>query len=439
MLRAYDIIHKKRIGDALSEEEIKFMVNGYLEGSIPDYQMSAFLMAIVLNGMTDEEISSLVRTMAFSGDVLDLSDIPGVKVDKHSTGGVGDSVTLVVVPLLASLGVKVPKLSGRALGHTGGTIDKLESIPGFQVKLPVDRFKEQVKRIGCAIAEASLNLAPADKKIYALRDVTATVDSLPLIASSIMSKKIAAGADAIVLDVKVGSGAFLRTYEEARKLASIMVNVGKAFGKRTVAILTDMDQPLSPYVGNALEVKGVIEYLHDPEAPKFYRFHRVVTEIASYMLLLGRAEELSDDKVASARIDVLRALKSGKGLEWFAKLIEAQGGDPSLVDNPDLLPTAEFVGELKADEEGVVRIDAYKVGIAAGMLGLAREVKGQPVDHTAGVCMCTCNGQHVRKGDILAIAYSNSEDKLRHGMEILRDAISISEHIESKVIYDVVT
>ena len=420
MLIPYEILLKKRNGLPLTKEEIEFMVKGYVKGDIPDYQMSALLMAIAIRGMTRQEAIWLTEVMAFSGDVMDLSDIPGVKIDKHSTGGVGDSVTLVAVPLVASLGYKVPKLSGRALGHTGGTIDKLESIPGFKVSLSLEEFKDQVKRIGCAISEASLNLAPADKKLYALRDVTATVDSLPLIASSIMSKKIAAGADVIVLDVKVGSGAFLPDYDQARELAQIMVDIGAGFNRRIAAILTDMDEPLSPYVGNALEVRGVINFLKNPGEPRFKRFRGVVEGVAGLMVALGEGISLEEGKEK-----VREALDSGIALEKFKEMIEAQGGDPKVVEDPDLLPRASIVREVRADKSGKVWMDARELGIISGLLGIARMKKGDPVDHSAGIIFHVFKGQEVERGQLLAELHTNSEDKLNEALARLEKGLKV--------------
>lgn len=439
MFIPYEIILKKRNGEALTYEELEHMVMGYVRGEIPDYQMSALLMAIAIRGMTREEAINLTRIMAFSGETLDLSDIPGIKIDKHSTGGVGDSVTLVVVPLVASLGYKVPKLSGRALGHTGGTIDKLESIPGLRVNLSLQEFKDQVRRIGCAVAEATLDLAPADKKLYALRDVTATVDSLPLIASSIMSKKIAAGADVIVLDVKVGSGAFLPDYTSAKELAQIMVEIGKGFNRKIAAVITDMDEPLSPYVGNALEVKGVLNFMREPDEPKFSRFKEVVLSVAGEMVSLASGRSLEE-----AKEEVYKALKEGKALEKFMEMVEAQGGDISSLKDPSKLPTAKIVHTYVAERDGYVFMNAKELGIISGLLGTARMKKGEPVDYSAGFITFVRKGEKVTKGQPLIELHTNSEDRLREALARLPKGLrvesdeSLAQALKRPVVYEVI-
>ena len=368
-----DLITKKRDGKALSKEEIEFIIKGYTKGQIPDYQISALLMAIYFQNMNDEESTYLALAMRDSGDSIDLSEIPGIKVDKHSTGGVGDKVTLVLGPLLASLGAKFAKMSGRGLGHTGGTIDKLESIPGYQVVLDVNDFIKQVKDIGIAIVGQSGDVAPADKKLYALRDVTATVDCIPLIAGSIMSKKLASGADAIVLDVKVGHGAFMKTEEEAVKLAQLMVGIGKLAGKKVTAILTGMDEPLGHKIGNALEVYEAIETLNG-EGPK--DLVDVTVEIGAHLLLDAQIE--TDFEVA--KIKLQEALQNGTAYKKFLELVEAQGGDVSSLDDPSLLLSKKTVEVLSEKEGFIMDIDALDIGKAAMRLGAGREIKEDKVE-----------------------------------------------------------
>ncbi len=399
-----DIIEKKRDGKELSTEEIQFFVKGYTEGSIPDYQAASLLMAIYFQDMTEKERTDLTMAMVESGDTIDLSAIQGIKCDKHSTGGVGDKVTICLSPMVAACGVPVAKMSGRGLGHTGGTIDKLESIPGFKVELSSGEFIQQVNNIKMAVVSQSGNLTPADKKIYALRDVTGTVPSIPLIASSIMSKKIASGADAIVLDVKVGEGAFMKTVEEAEKLAHAMVKIGNQLGRRTIAILSDMSQPLGYAVGNALEVKEAIEVLkgNGPEDVK-----ELCLTLGSQMVYLsGKAQTLKE-----ARTKVENVLANGKALEVFKAFIASQGGNPSIVDDPTLLPQAKFQVEIPATESGYVeKIIANEIGVAAMLLGAGRATKDSEIDLSVGIVLNKKVGDYVEKGEPLATIHSNREN-----------------------------
>jgi len=393
-----DIIAKKRDGIVLSKEEIGFVIKGYTAGKIPDYQMSALLMAIYLHGMNDEESTYLALAMRDSGDSIDLSEIQGIKVDKHSTGGVGDKVTLVLGPLLASLGVKFAKMSGRGLGHTGGTIDKLESIPGYQVVLKVEDFINQVKEIGIAIVGQSGDVAPADKKLYALRDVTSTVDSIPLIASSIMSKKLASGADAIVLDVKVGHGAFMKTEEEAVKLATLMVEIGKLAGKKVTALLTGMDEPLGHKIGNALEVYEAIETLNG-QGPK--DLVEVTIEIGAHLLLDAQIET----DFEKAKIRLQEALQNGTAYQKFLELVKAQGGDLDSLNDPSLLLSKKTVEVLSVKEGFVMDIDALGIGKAAMRLGAGRETKEDKVLLDVGLDLHKKIGSYVKKGESIATLY----------------------------------
>lgn len=397
-MHVIDIITKKRDGHFLSKEEISFLIENYTKGKIPDYQMSAFLMATYFQNMTDEEATFLALAMRDSGDSIDLSSIKGIKVDKHSTGGVGDKVTLILGPLLASLGVKFAKMSGRGLGHTGGTIDKLESIPGYQVELKVEDFIAQVERIGIAIVGQSGDVAPADKKLYALRDVTATVDIIPLIASSIMSKKLASGADAIVLDVKVGHGAFMKTEEEAVKLAKLMVQIGLLSGKKMTAILTGMDEPLGHKIGNGLEVFESIQTLKG-NGPK--DLVEVTVEIGAHLLLDAEIE--TDFFQAKKRLH--EALRNGTAYHKFLELVEAQGGDLNVIKHPETLLSDQTVLVLAKKTGYVVDINALDIGKAAMRLGAGRETKEDQIYLDVGLDLHCKIGDHVEKGDTLATLY----------------------------------
>lgn len=402
-MRAVDIIEKKKHGKQLTFEEIDFIVQGYTNNIIPDYQMSAFLMAVYFKGMDKEETANLTLSFVNSGDKVDLSDIEGIKVDKHSTGGVGDKISLIVVPLVASVGIPVAKMSGRGLGHTGGTIDKLESIEGFKVEISNEQFINNVNLHKMAVVGQSANLTPADKKIYALRDVTSTVDSIPLIASSIMSKKIASGADAIVLDVKVGSGAFMKSIDEARSLAQTMVDIGKSLNRNTVAVITNMNQPLGYEVGNANEIKEAMEVLRGNGADDETT---VALTIASYMSMLGGAFKDFD----SAYEHLNNVIKSGKAIDKLKELIEIQGGNPSIVDNPDKLPTAKSHVEVKSLRSGYVQsFDTESIGIAAMLLGAGRRTKEDTIDFSAGITLKKKIGDKVEVGDTLCILHTNKE------------------------------
>jgi len=420
-MRAYDIIHKKRDGKKLTDQEIDFLIKGYTKGEIPDYQMSAWAMAVFFQGMDKEETAKLTKAMAQSGDNIDLSSITGIKVDKHSTGGVGDTTTLVLAPLVAACGAPVAKMSGRGLGHTGGTIDKLESIAGFSTSLSMDKFIDSVNQNKVAIAGQTGNLAPADKKLYALRDVTATVDSIPLIASSIMSKKIASGADAIVLDVKTGNGAFMKSYEGAVELAQTMVEIGQEVGRNTIAVVSDMDQPLGWAVGNALEVKEAIDTLKG-EGP--YDLTELCLTLGTQMLLLAEVANNSEE----AREMLERAISDGSGLAKLKELIAKQGGNPEVVDNPDLLPQAKYSVEVTAPRDGYVqRIEAEEVGISAMILGAGRETKESEIDLAVGLTLAKKVGDELAKGDAIATLYYNDETKVEEAKEILLKAYQIGD------------
>ena len=420
-MRMYDIIQHKRDNKELSGEEIQFFVEEYTAGNIPDYQAAALAMAIFFNGMTPEETAALTLAMAHSGDVMDLSPIKGVKVDKHSTGGVGDKTSLVLGPMVAALGVPVAKMSGRGLGHTGGTIDKLESFPGFQTGIPEQEFFDNVNRIGIAIAGQTGNLAPADKKLYALRDVTATVESIPLIASSIMSKKIAAGADVIVLDVKVGSGAFMKDEESAVKLADTMVRIGDNVGKKTMAVVSDMDEPLGYAVGNALEVKEAIDTLAGNGPQDLYE---LCLELGSHMVAgAGKAQNCAEAKEMLAG-----TIKDGSALRKLAELVEAQGGNPEAVYDTELLPKASIEYEYRADTKGYVsRIVCDIVGTSAMVLGGGRENKDSVIDLSVGIVLEAKKGAYVHKGDVLARFYANDENKLSDAVKRFADAYVIED------------
>ena len=405
-MRAYEIILKKRDGGALSKEELEFFIKGYVSGSIPDYQAAALAMAIYFRGMDIRETADLTMAIVDSGERVDLSGIKGIKVDKHSTGGVGDKTTIALAPWVAAAGTHVAKMAGRGLGHTGGTIDKLESIPGFRTVLSMKEFVDAVNKTGVAIVAQTADVAPADKKLYALRDATATADSIPLIASSIMSKKIASGADAIVLDVKAGRGAFMKTPAEALKLARAMVDIGLATGKKTMALITRMDQPLGFAVGNTLEVKEAIDVLKGG-GPSDLR--ELCLVLGAHMLLLAGA---AVDFFAGKRI-MLNVLENGSALRKFKEMVENQGGDPCVADDFGLFPMAAHLREVKAVSGGLVQaIDAQEIGLAAMMLGAGRETKNDAVDPAAGLVLCKKTGDRVREGETLAVLHTNKQGAL---------------------------
>ncbi|NWN94888.1 MAG: pyrimidine-nucleoside phosphorylase, partial [Bacillus sp. (in: Bacteria)] len=417
----------------LATEEINFFVKGYTEGTIPDYQASALAMAIYFQDMSDREIADLTMAMVHSGETLDLSAIHGIKVDKHSTGGVGDTTTLVLAPLVAALGVPVAKMSGRGLGHTGGTIDKLESIQGFHVEITTDQFIDLVNREKVAVIGQTADLAPADKKLYALRDVTATVDSIPLIASSIMSKKIAAGADAIVLDVTTGAGAFMKKEEDAIRLAETMVRIGNHVGRKTMAVISDMSQPLGYAIGNALEVKEAIDTLKG-EGPD--DLTELVLALGSQMVVLaGKATTLEE-----ARKMLKEAIANGAGLEKFKKFVANQGGDPSVIDHPEKLPQAKYAIDLPAKTSGYVsKMVADQIGVAAMMLGAGRATKEDKIDFAVGIVLRKKVGDRVEAGEPLATIYANRE-AVEEVKEKIYDNITISDHGEEpKLIHKIIT
>ncbi len=424
-MRAYDLIRKKRDGGQLSSEELQFLVWGATSGGIADEQLAAFLMAVFFRGMDlQKELPAWLHAMLHSGQVLDLSAIPGRKVDKHSTGGVGDKISLPLAPLVAVCGVRVPMVSGRGLGHTGGTLDKLESIPGFSVDLSIARFAELVNRLGVCLIGQTAEIAPADRKLYALRDATATVESIPLIASSILSKKLAEGIDALVLDVKVGRGAFMKTLEEARLLARTMVDLCKALGRGCVALLTDMDAPLGSAVGNAVEVRESIEVLRGGGPPDV---RELTLRLGVEMLLSGEAPGVGNDPLL-ARMRLETALADGGALRRFMQLVEAQGGDPSAIEDPSRLPQPKAKREVRADKSGVLtRLDAEVVGLAAVDLGAGRARKEDVVDHAAGLLLRKRLGEEVRAGDVLAELHAAGDSRLDAGEARLRAAFAIGD------------
>lgn len=433
-MRMYDIIEKKRDGKELSKEEIDFFVNGYTNGDIPDYQVSALMMAIYFQDMTEKERAILTEAMVESGDQIDLSRISGIKVDKHSTGGVGDTTTLVLAPLVASVGAPVAKMSGRGLGHTGGTIDKLESVPGFHTEITNEEFMDLVNKNKVSVIGQTGNLTPADKKLYSLRDVTATVNSIPLIASSIMSKKIASGADAIVLDVKTGAGAFMKDIEDAKKLAHAMVSIGKQVGRNTMAVISDMSQPLGYAIGNALEVKEAIDTLRG-KGPE---------DLTELCLVLGSQMVVLAEKATSleeARRMLEENLSNGKAIEHFKIFLESQGGDPTVVDNPEHLPEAKLKIEVQAKKSGTIKtIIADQLGTAAMLLGAGRATKESVIDLAAGLLLNKKVGDRVSKGEPLLTIHSNVED-VSSVIELIENSIVISdEDIEApKLIYGTIT
>lgn len=451
-MNTYDIIMKKRDGHVLTEEEIVYLVDGYTKGEIPDYQMAAFLMAVYFQGMNHEETTSLTMAMADSGDRLDLAEINGIKVDKHSTGGVGDKTSLIVGPILASLGVPVAKMSGRGLGHTGGTIDKLEGIPGFQTGIPEEAFIKQVNKTGLAIVGQTANLAPADKKIYALRDVTATVDNISLIAASIMSKKLAAGADAIVLDVKTGSGAFMKTLEDARQLAKTMVAIGTLAGRDTTAVITDMNEPLGNAVGNILEVKEAVECLkgHGDK-----RLMEVSGTLAAYMLLAARKV----DSFSAALPMVEEAVSTGKAFEKMKEFVAAQGGACEYIENTDKFEKARFSERITGadlyradvtllnkgvdawDKVYLAACNSQEIGMVSLILGGGRLTKDSAIDLTVGICLKKHLGDGITPEDEVAVLYANDMEKLKEAKQRFVNAYTLSEEKPPKhpVVYEIIT
>ncbi|MGN0436644.1 MAG: pyrimidine-nucleoside phosphorylase [Wujia sp.] len=437
-MRMYDIINCKKYGNELTREQIEFVVDGFTRGDIPDYQMSALLMAIYCNGMTAEETKELTLAMTHSGETLDLSAIEGVKVDKHSTGGVGDKTTFIVAPILASLGVPIAKMSGRGLGHTGGTIDKLESIKGFDVALSKERFIDSVNKIKLSLVGQTGNLAPADKKIYALRDVTATVDSIPLIASSIMSKKIAAGADAIVLDVKCGSGAFMKTRADAEALAKTMVNIGNLAGKRTYAVITDMNEPLGCKVGNALEVEEAVDVLKLKSLDRLDRgidrLVQVSLALASNMLMAADASYDYD----SAKEKCKYAITSGNAFDKLREFVINQGGDGACIDNTKLLPQAKYVIPVVMDRAGYVEsCNTSEVGMTSLILGGGRVTKESELDLAVGIDIRKHIGDYVDSDEVFAYIYANDESKAEEAVKRFKGAYTLSD--EKPVINEVVS
>lgn len=427
-MRMYDLILKKRQGKPLTKDEIQWMIREYTDGRIPDYQMSALLMAICFQGLDKEETYELTMAMARSGEMLDLSQIQGIKVDKHSTGGVGDKTSLVLTPIVASLGIPVAKMSGRGLGHTGGTIDKLESIPGFSTQLEDDAFEEQVNSIGISIMGQTKDLAPADKLLYALRDVTATVDQISLIASSIMSKKLAAGADAILLDVKTGSGAFMKEESDAMQLAKEMVEIGRSAGRKMTAVITNMDEPLGTAVGNILEVKEAIDTLKGNGPDDFVE---LIETLASHMLILGGAVKDFDEGLMRVR----ESIQSGKALDKFKQFVAAQGGDTKYIDHPELFEQADIIEEIRSEQDGFVgSIDAQEMGICSLILGGGRETKESVIDPTVGLVFSKKVADPVKKGDVLATIYGNDEEKVKRAVLHFKENYHIIEEKPTKPI-----
>ena len=429
-MRFVDIINKKRYNEELTDKEIQFFVDGVTDGSIPDYQVSALLMAIVLNGMNERETSYLAKAMMHSGDVIDLTSIEGIKADKHSTGGVGDKTSMALGPLVAACGLKVAKMSGRGLGHTGGTLDKLESIEGFNCFLTEEEFKKQVSEVGIAIIGQTGDLVPADKKLYALRDVTGTVESIPLIASSIMSKKLASGSDTILLDVKYGEGAFMHTIEDATKLAEAMISIGNSLGRNTMAMITDMNQPLGNTIGNAIEIKEAIETLkgHGPKD-----FTELCMQAAEIMLMQGKVAENKEE----ARKMLEEVVASGKAFETFKDMVKAQGGNVDMIENPELLPQSKFKTEIKSEESGNVKVlHSERLGVLAMQLGAGRETKEQDVNHAVGLELACKRGDKVNKGDKICIVYHDEElkpqwvDELYHAFELTNEEVAPQPIIE---------
>ncbi len=420
-MRTVDLIHRKRDGEELAAGELQFLIDGYTRGDIPEYQMSAFLMAVYFTGMSDREVSAMTESMLGSGSTVDLSSIPGVKVDKHSTGGVGDKTSLIAAPLAASAGVVVPMISGRALGHTGGTLDKLESIPGFRTDLTVDEFRSLLEQYGLAFIGPTLEVAPAEGKLYALRDATATVESIPLIATSIMAKKLAVGLDALVLDVKVGSGAFMKKQVDARRLAQMMVGIGRRMDKRVQALITDMNQPLGYAIGNALEVMEVSQTLQNAGPADLTR---ISLELAARMIYLGKITKTLDEAREMAQANLLDL----SGYRKLKEVIQAQGGNPQVLDRFDLLPNATGAQEITTARGGYVSgIDAELIGQASSMIGAGRNTKEDSIDPAVGVILEVKVGQKIDPGSILCRIYYTGEEHLEEAAELVEDAFKISQ------------
>lgn len=433
-MRMIDIIVKKRKGEELSKEEIDFFVQGFTKGEIPDYQASALLMAIFFNKMNPRETADLTMSMVNSGETLSLDEIKGIKVDKHSTGGVGDKTTILLAPMVAACGVPVAKMSGRGLGHTGGTIDKLEAFKGFSVEIPKEKFINNVNEIGLALVAQSGHLAPADKKIYALRDVTGTVENMSLIASSIMSKKIASGADAIVLDVKVGDGAFMKTPKDAEELGREMVQIGKSVGRDTIAVISDMDQPLGYSVGNSLEL---IEAINTLKGNGPSDLHELCLVLGSNMLLLAKKVSTFEE----GRQVLEEKIKDGSALNKLKEFVKAQGGDPSYIDNTDLFEKAKYILEVKAEKEGIIsKIHAENVGLIAMKLGAGRVTKDSIIDLSVGIVLNKKRGEKVNKGDVLAYVHANDMEKGKEAVKELLETIEIKTEFKNNIplIYEVI-
>ena len=419
-MRTVDLIQRKRDGEELSPEEIEFLINGYTSGDIPDYQMSSFLMAVYFSGMTDREVSRLTECMLHSGDTVDLSSVPGVKVDKHSTGGVGDKTSFIVAPLAAAAGVVVPMMSGRALGHTGGTLDKLESIPGFRTSLTAEEFQKQLAELGLCFIGQTEELAPADRKLYALRDVTATVESIPLISSSIMSKKLAEGIDALVLDVKVGTGAFMKTQVEARRLAAMMVGIGRRMDKKVQALITDMNQPLGYAIGNALEIMEASQTLQNAGPADLTK---ISLELAARMIFLGKQAATLDE----ARMLAEKHLVDGSAYKKLKQVVAAQGGNPQALDKFELLPNATGMREITSPRAGYVsRINAQDIGVSSNMIGAGRDKKEDSIDPAVGIILEVKMGEKVDAGSVLCRLYYTKEDRVDEAAEMVEDAFHIS-------------
>ncbi len=431
-MRAYDLIKKKRDGSYLSKEEIGFLITKYLSNEIPDYQMSSFLMAVYFNGMTDNETAALTETMLLSGNRIDLSGISEAKVDKHSTGGVGDKTSIILAPLIAAMNVKVPMIAGRGLGHTGGTIDKLESIPNLRTNLSLNEFKDTVKNVGFSIIGATDELAPADKKIYNLRDATATVESIPLIAASIMSKKLASGIEGLVLDVKFGSGAFMKTIQDARLLAKMMVNIGNSMGIRTVAIITDMSQPLGKTVGNGLEIKECISALRGKMSEDL---KEVVLTLGSWMVYVAdcviedvKISKLPEHVIIRYKSELMDFIEKGDAFKKFVEFIDAQGGEPEIAFKPNLIPPAGKIKQVLLPSKGYIQtMDAEKVGLASMLLGAGRQAQGDKIDVSAGIIINKKVGDYITTDEPVALLHYNDDSRIKEAEGMFLSAIEIGE------------